>query len=408
MTSGFRRWVCVGLLALALPTLTLAQSSAPISLGGGAPEVSAVDPATVQGLPSVRDYRPPQGIGFKAADFNSENVRLTAQWFYASQNEGRKLPTIIMAPGWGATAASLRQDAVDLAGAGYLVMLFDYRGWGDSDGRVLLTNPQPAAGGAFTREVRELRGYIDPSEQVEDWFNAISYAATDPMVDAGRIGVLGSDLSGGHVVDVAAREPRVKALVSEVTRADTRPYKPYEPDPAKVIAQANAAASRLATGQAPYPAERARAPQAQGSAQGGDLVGAPVGNKLMRWAPVEQANQVTAPALFVLAQNEELFSNTNNGQLACERVQGPRKMVMLPKITHYGVYGPEQTRAITAAIDWFDRYLKPPGAPTRVPINRKEPERGECNPPPLPPAGEEKKDGSGEGHRAPPTTGRFN
>jgi hypothetical protein len=117
---------------------------------------------------------------------------------------------------------------------------------------------------------------------------------------------------------------------------------------------------------------------------------------------------VTAPALFVLAQKEELFSNTNNGQLACERVQGPRKMVMLPNVTHYDIYGAERDRAITAAIDWFDKYLKPAGAPTRAPVNRREPERGECNPMPEPPKGEEDKTGSGEGHRAQPTSGRFN
>ena len=392
---------CAGLLAAALPGLALAQRT--ISLGGSAPpeaeleagSVAALDPATIHGLPSARDYRPPDGIGFKTADVFSENVRLTAQWFWpaetGSASEGRKLPTVIMAPGWGATAASARQDAVDLARAGYLVMLFDYRGWGDSDGRVMLTRQKPAAGGPSTGEARELRGYIDPWEQADDWFNAVSYAVTDPMVDAERIGVMGSDLAGGHVVHLAAGEPRIKALVSEVTRADLRPSKPYQQDPAKVIAEADAAASRLATGQEP-----------------GRVAGAPVGNKTVRWAPVDEADDVSAPALFVLAEKEELFSNKANGQLACERVQGPRKLVMLPKITHYGVYDGQRQRAIDAAVDWFDRYLKPPGAATRVPIDRKQPERGTCNPPPLPPAGEEKKEGSGEGHKAPPTSGRFN
>ncbi|HEX3887186.1 MAG TPA: CocE/NonD family hydrolase [Phenylobacterium sp.] len=400
MKSGLALLVCGGALALALA----AVGQTTLSLGGSAPEIAVIDPATIQDLPSARDYHPPQGIAFKTSDFLSENVRLTAQWVYATGNEGRKLPTVIMAPGWGATAASLRQDAVDLARAGYLVMLFDYRGWGDSDGRVMLTGQPPVAGAPFKGEVRQLRGYVDPGEQVEDWFNALSYAATDPKVDAGRIGVIGSDLSGGHVISVAAQDPRVKALVSQVTRADTRPSKPYQPDPAKVVADANAAASRLATGQTPYPTERARGANPLGDA----LVGAPVGNKLERWAPVDQANRVSAPALFVLAEKEELFSNTFNGQLACERVTGPRKMVMLPKITHYGVYGAERTRAITAAIDWFDRYLKPPGAPTRVPINLKEPERGTCSPPPLPPAGEEPKEGSGQGHKSQSTTTRWN
>ncbi|HLZ73456.1 alpha/beta hydrolase [Phenylobacterium sp.] len=406
MRSGFAPLACAGVLALAWPTAAPAQRT--ISLGGSAPDapfpltdagpkVPAVDPATLQGLPSARDYRPPDGIGFKAADFVSENVRLTAQWFWADENDGKKLPTVIVAPGWGATAATARQDAVDLARAGYRVMLFDYRGWGESDGRVMLTGARPPAGGTFTGEVRELRGYIDPREQVEDWSNAFSYAAADPLVDAQRIGVLGSDLAGGHVIYAAAFEPRIKALVSQVSRMDTRPSKPFQADPARVIAEADAAASRLATGEAQYPAEPAR-----------PLLGIPVGNKVARWTPIDQAEDVTAPALFVLAQKEELFSNTHNGQLACEEVKGPRKMVMLPEATHYDIYVWQRTRAINAAIDWFDRYLKPPGAPTRVPLDPKQPARGDCNPPPPPPSGDSDKNGSGEGHKSPPTSGRFN
>lgn len=410
MTSDLARWVRGGALAVAFTTLAFAAHAQPAAPQNtdDVQKGAAVDPATAQGLPSARDYRPPQGIAFKATDVFSENVRLTAQWFYAAQNEGRKLPTVIMAHGWGATAASFRQDAVDLARAGYLVMLFDYRGWGDSDGRMMLTGKKPAAGSPSTAEMRELRGYIDPWEQAEDWFNAISYAAADPRVDAGRIGLLGSDLAGGYVLYAAAHDARVKALVSQVSHVDLRPSKPYQRDPAKVIAEADAAASQIAAGKAAYPADGARAPVGVGSGMGDGLVGAPVGNKLARWTPVDEAAGVIAPTLFVLAEKEELFSNTYNGQMACERVQGPRKMVMLPKITHYGIYGAERARAVTAAIDWFDRYLKPPGAPTRAPVNRKEPERGACNPPPLPPAGEEPKDGSGQGHKAPATSGRFN
>lgn len=385
MTVRFARLACGLALAAALPGLALAQRT--ISLGGSAPadaapvaavNVPAVDPATLQGLPTARDYRAPDGIGFRAADFFSENVRLTAEWFWAGPDDGKTLPTVIIAPGGGATAASLRQDALDLARAGYLVMLFDYRGWGDSDGRVVRTG---------VGEVRELRGYLDPTEQVQDWYNAFAYAAADPRVDTGRMGVMGSDLAGGHVVQAAAHEPRISALVSEVTRGDTRPSKPYQLNPAKVIAEADAAASRLATGQAAYPSG-----------------GAPVGNKVARWEPIHDADDVDAPALFVLAEKEELFANTANGQLACERVIGPRKLIMLPKITHYGVYGPERPRAIKAAIDWFDKYLKTP--PT--PASRKAAERGPCNPPPLPPAGEEPKDGSGQGHKSPATSDRFN
>lgn len=397
MKSVLARWICSVALA-AMPTFALAQSSA--AKNNSSASKVAVDPATVQNLVSARDYHPPAGITFKATDFISDNVRLTAQWFYAAENKGKKLPTIIIAHGRGTTAASFRQDAVDLANAGYLVMLFDYRGWGDSDGRVMLTSHQTLAGEkTFTAEVRQLRGYIDPWEQVDDWFNAINYAVTDPMVDTNRIGVLGSDLSGGHVIYVAAHEPRVKALVSEVSSVDTRPYKPYQSDPANVIAQANDAASRIAAGKEQYPTDRARA---------GKFVGAPVGANLVRWAPVEFAGRVTAPALFVLAENEELFSNTNNGQLACERVTGPRKLVMLPNITHYGIYDSERKRTTTLAIEWFDKYVKSADAPDSATTKSKDAERGECSPFPPPPMGDEDPNGSGEGNKAQETSARWN
>lgn len=396
MKTGLALLVCGATLAIAT-----AASGQTLSLQDPAsrPRVAAIDPATVEGLPSARDYRPPDGIVFEARDFFSENVRLTSQWFHAAGNQGRALPTVIMAPGWGATAANLRDDAVELAHAGYLVMLFDYRGWGDSDGRVLLTRQPSAVIGASPDEVRQLRGYVDPWEQSEDWFNAISYALANPRVDADRVGLRGSDLSGGYVLHAAARDPRVKAVVSQVTWADLRPSKPYQRDPVRAAAEANAAATQIATGQATYPADRARV---------GGRVGAPVGNKLARWTPIDAAGDVAQPALFVLAEQEELFSNVFNGQMACERVQGPRKMVILPKITHYDIYGLERERAITAAIDWFDNYLKPPGAPTRAPIDRKEAARGPCNPPPLPPADEEPKDGTGQGHKAQNTSSRYN
>jgi hypothetical protein len=79
-------------------------------------------------------------------------------------------------------------------------------------------------------------------------------------------------------------------------------------------------------------------------------------------------------------------------------------MVMLPNITHYGIYNAERKRAITLAIDWFDKYLKQ----TRAPTKSKESERGECSPPPEPPNGETDEDGSGEGHRAPDASARWN
>lgn len=328
-------------------------------------------PPTVHDMTPAKNYQAPEGIAYRSDDFMSDNVRVSAQWFYATENAGKTLPTVIMAHGWGGLAARLRKDAIDLARAGYLVMAFDYRGWGDSEGRVVRTGKRQAtvkAGESETAEIRELRGYVDPIEQTEDWFNAISYAVTQPMVDVERIGIRGSSYSGGFVIYVAARDARVKAIVSQVGSFDGRPKTPYRPESQQ--RDVNQKASLLATGRAEYPGE---------GSQNRLMVGAPVGNKSERWAPIFDADRITQPTLFMLAEKEELFSNEESGVLACERVKGPRKVVVIPGHSHYGVYadgvrGP----AMTEAINWFDRFLKSEGSAARRAASAGERDRGDC------------------------------
>ncbi len=93
-----------------------------------------------------------------------------------------------MSHGWGGTAALLRPQALDFAGAGYFVIAFDYRGWGASDARVILASPAPAtrSGPRFTAEVIEVREVVDPLDQATDIFNAIHWAMGEPMVDTAR------------------------------------------------------------------------------------------------------------------------------------------------------------------------------------------------------------------------------
>jgi uncharacterized protein len=83
-------------------------------------------------------------VSVRKATIWSEGTRMAAQIFSPRAAAEQKLPTIIMAHGWGGTAAMLRADALAFAKAGYLVVAFDYRGWGDSDARVILTGPAPA------------------------------------------------------------------------------------------------------------------------------------------------------------------------------------------------------------------------------------------------------------------------
>ena len=85
---------------------------------------------------------------------------------FAPRNPDGDLPTIVMSHGWGGKAEHLRPDAIAFAKAGYLVVAFDYRGWGKSDSRVVVSGKKPESkDGKLVAELIEVREIVDPIDQ---------------------------------------------------------------------------------------------------------------------------------------------------------------------------------------------------------------------------------------------------
>jgi pimeloyl-ACP methyl ester carboxylesterase len=309
----------------------------------------AVLPAVAAGQAPRREYKPPDDINYRKATIMSEGVRMAAEVYSAKSSGGAKLPTIVMSHGWGGQASLLRPEALAFARAGYLVVAFDYRGWGASDSRVILTSPPPdeRPKGRFTAEVLEVREVVDPLDQANDLLNALHWVQAEPQCDTDRIGLWGSSYSGGHVIYAAARDPRVKATVSQVASLDSRFVVTSDAEREKTYREA----TQRARGEIGYPPPGARVI--------GNLKGAPIREKLANYAPVEDADKAPGCAmLFVIAENEELFDNREHGILAHERAKGPKKLVVIPKIKHYGVYLEARDAALKEALAWFDEHLK--------------------------------------------------
>ncbi len=306
------------------------------------------DPAAIrQALAS--SFKPPENIEFRTANIISEGVRIHAELFSLKALAGKPLPTVIQAHGWGGTAANFRFDSLALANAGYLVICFDYRGWGQSDGRIILAaTPEKREGRRFTAQVEELREYVDPMEQLTDWFTVVNWAMGESAVDKQRIGIRGSSYSGGHVLFVAARDPRIKALVSQVGAFDSRWVMADEANRKLTYEEA----TKRARGEIGYPEPRAKAV--------GNLIGAPIRDKLIHYLPSEEAAKLKdCAALFLVAEKEELFDNKDHAKLVYDRMPGTKKKyVSYPDITHYGIYREKRQDAMNEAIKWFDEYLK--------------------------------------------------
>lgn len=288
----------------------------------------------------------PDNVAFQTADIISEGTRMSAE-LYSPKNPNGKLPTIVMSHGWGGTADSLRPDGIAFAKAGFFVVTFDYRGWGNSDARLIAKNRPESKDGKLLAEVTEVRGVVDPIDQTADILNALSWVHGNDKCDPERIGIWGSSFSGGHVVYVAARDPRVKAFVSQVGSMDARWVVTIPQIRARTFSQGNLRTN----GKIGYP---------EPFKSFNNMRGEPVWEKLMQYAPIEDIGRCKDCAkLFIIAEKEELFDNKDHAILAYERATGIKKLISIKDIKHYGIYNEARDQAQKEAIAWFDEHLKP-------------------------------------------------
>jgi acetyl esterase/lipase len=126
-------------------------------------------------------------------------------WLYRPEdpspgNEAAR-PCVVMAHGFGATRdASLEPYALAFVATGMVVLLFDYRHFGASDG--------------------EPRQLVSVRRQLEDYSNAVAFARGLAGVDPRRIAVWGTSFSGGHALTLAARIPGLAAAVAQCPMMD--------------------------------------------------------------------------------------------------------------------------------------------------------------------------------------------
>jgi fermentation-respiration switch protein FrsA (DUF1100 family) len=115
-----------------------------------------------------------------------------AAWHYPGTNGG----CVIMAGGFAVTKeAATDRFAKRFHAAGFTVLAFDYRRLGDSGGEPRLVLPV--------------------KDQLADWQAAIDFARTLPDVDPSRIALWGFSASGGYLLQVAARNPDLAAVISQ-------------------------------------------------------------------------------------------------------------------------------------------------------------------------------------------------
>ena len=108
---------------------------------------------------------------------------------------GERRAAFLVLHGFGSnkTSSNTMQPTKVLSDLGYVVLRFDMRGCGESEG-------EP--------------GRVICLEQVEDTRSALGFLASHPAVDPARIGLIGSSFGGAVAVYAGGTDPRLAVVVS--------------------------------------------------------------------------------------------------------------------------------------------------------------------------------------------------
>lgn len=131
--------------------------------------------------------------------FYSNNCKLDARLYLPDTSS--KTSVVIMAHGFGARIDwGLHPFAHAFANMGFTVLMFDYRGFGKSEGHI-----------------QRLVYHVN---HIEDYKAAISFVKILPNIDTTKIILWGTSYSGGHVLSVASEDSTIAGVIAHVPFVD--------------------------------------------------------------------------------------------------------------------------------------------------------------------------------------------
>jgi hypothetical protein len=233
-------------------------------------------------------------------------------------------------------------------------LCFDYRGWGDSEGKD--------------------RGWVMPKWQVEDIRNAISYLETRTDVDPNRIATYGSGgTGGGNAVYVAAIDERVKCAVCYLGISNGRDWlhsmrREYEwVDYLKRIAEdrkkrALNGAGELVSAREEImiatPERKTTTIKKEVADKIPDQMPLQCAEAIIEYSPEDVVDKISPRGVLFLAVENDAVTPESQSMKLYEKAGEPKKLILFRQTTHYGIYNDYFNDVAGAVVDFYNRYLK--------------------------------------------------
>lgn len=290
----------------------------------------------------------------ETVSFFSEGARLSALW---RTPEGGSTPrrAIVQGPGWlGLKDAKLYVRYHEaLTAAGFGVLVFDYRGFGDSEGD---------------------QGVLSPAGQLADLVNAVTYLTTREDVQSDAIGVFGTGgTGGGNAVLLAAVDDRVRAAVSQVPVADGRDWlhrmRPEHEWLTYLGALDEDRRKRVLTGRGrlvhpregimiPTPERKTTTVKADVDGRIPSAVTLQSAEEILAYRPLDAASTLTKP-LMVIGVEDDATTPTDHAVQLYDAARGPKCLILQRHTTHYAAYDRYWTEVTPRLVGWLDKYVRP-------------------------------------------------
>ena len=290
----------------------------------------------------------------RAVEFYSEGFKLVGDIYVPDGlPSGEQRAAVLLCHGYtGVKDLYLPDNAKTLNDAGYVVMTFDYKGWGESEGT---------------------RSRLAPYSRVADVQAAMTYLGIQPEADADRIGLYGTSYGGATVSWTGAVDQRAKCIVSVVgighgARWMSRVRRVDEWFDLQERSKEDRE-KRASTGESEYvdrseillpdrqSAELAAAARRNNPAAVGTIPLEYVDDTI-GFNPEWIVDKISPrPILFITSDNDRLVLPEESEQLYAHAGE-PKKLVILKGYGHYEVYTePAFSEVMAATLEWYRRYL---------------------------------------------------
>ena len=259
---------------------------------------------------------------------------------------------VLCQAGTGTKEILLPEVSEWLVRKGYVVMRFDYRGSGESEGH---------------------KCRLIPLEQVEDIRNAIAFMQQQDEVDGERIGLWGASSGGANVSYTAGIDTRVKCVVSvsgmgDMGRwlKDIRRYwewkeflKTLEED--RVTRVLTGESRRVITSEIVLPVSSSgmdTLPTTKSPAAQKNELSLESAEAMIHFQPETVVERISPRAAMWIYTLQDTVVPIEESQSMYKKAREPKKLVAIEGFKHYELYhGKGFERVMTPATEWFDTYL---------------------------------------------------